>query len=90
MTTPKNDRYFGLPPMPTVELTMEQQFKMKQLEDMLPNADKEDIITVYLALQRQAFVLGNNIKQLLREWGKDQPTTKEEPLNLGTIFETKD
>ena len=76
--------------MPTVELTMEQQFKMKQLEDMLPKADKEDIITVYLALQRQAYVLGNNIKQLLKEWNTARHTTTEDSLNLGTIFETKD
>ena len=76
--------------MPTTELTIEQQFKMKRLEDMLPHANKEDIITVYLALQRQAFVLGNNITQLLKEWGKDHPTTREETLNLGTLFGTKD
>ena len=69
---------------------MEQQFKMKQLEDMLPKASKEDIITVYLALQRQAYVLGNNIKQLLKEWNTAHPTTTEDSLNLGTIFETKD
>ena len=69
---------------------MEQQFKMKQLEDMLPKASKEDIITVYLALQRQAYVLGNNMKQLLREWNTARHTTTEDSLNLGTIFETKD
>ena len=69
---------------------MEQEFKLKQLEDMLPRADKEDIITVYIALQEQAFVLGNNIKQLLKEWGKDQPTTSVERYNLGTLFGTKD
>ncbi len=76
--------------MPTTELTIEQQFKMKRLEDMLPHANKEDIITVYLALQRQAFVLGNNISQLLKEWNTARPTTAEEPLNLGHLFGTKD
>ena len=54
--------------MPIVELTVEQQFKMRQIEDALPNASKEDLITVYLALQRQCFVLGNNVKQLLSKW----------------------
>ena len=76
--------------MPTTELTIEQQFKMKQLEGMLPHANKEDIITVYLALQRQSFVLGNNITQLLKEWNTAHHTTTEDSLNLGTIFETKD
>lgn len=41
---------------------------MRQIEDALPNASKEDLITVYLALQRQCFVLGNNVKQLLQKW----------------------
>ena len=62
------DRSSSLPPMPIVELTVEQQFKMRQIEDALPNASKEDLITVYLALQRQCFVLGNNVKQLLQLW----------------------
>jgi len=54
--------------MPVVELTMEQQFKLRQIEDGLKEASKEDIITVFLALQHQCFVLGNNIKQLINEW----------------------
>ena len=58
----------GVPPLPVVDLTMEQQFKLRQLEDLLPKASKEDIITVYLALQRQAFVLGNNMTNLLKNW----------------------
>jgi hypothetical protein len=49
-------------------LTVEQEFKMRQIEDALPNASKEDLITVYLALQRQCFVLTNNVKQLLQQW----------------------
>ena len=47
---------------------MEQQFKMRQIEDALQNASKEDIITVFLALQRQCFVLGNNVSQLVKQW----------------------
>ena len=37
---------------------------MRQIEDALQTADKEDIITVFLALQRQTFVLGNNMSNL--------------------------
>jgi hypothetical protein len=54
--------------MPITELTMEQEFKIRRLEDLLPNASKEDIITIFLALQRQCFVLGNNMTNLLKQW----------------------
>ena len=47
---------------------MEQQFKMRQLEDGVERASKEDLITILLALQRQCFVLGNNVKNLLSQW----------------------
>ena len=48
-------------------LTTEQDFKMRVIEDNLrKNYDKkEDIITVFLALQRQNFALSNALKQLL-------------------------
>ena len=55
--------------MPVVELTLEQDFKLRQLEDQLPHASKEDIITIFLALQHQNYVLGNNIKNLLQHYG---------------------
>ena len=54
--------------MPTTELTLEQSFKLRQLEDLLPKASKDDIITVFMALQRQCYVLGNNVSQLVKEW----------------------
>jgi hypothetical protein len=49
---------------------MEQQFKLKQIEDALrhPEAHKEDIITIFLALQRQCFVLGNSMSNLVKKW----------------------
>ena len=70
---------------------MEQDFKLRRLEDLLPDAEKEDIITVLLALQRQSFVLGNNLTQLLKQWNKpDQRTTEEVLSSLGISLETKD
>ena len=70
---------------------MEQDFKLRRLEDLLPDAEKEDIITVLLALQRQAFVLGNNLTQLLKQWNKpDLRTTDEVLSSLGISSETKD
>ena len=69
MTSIKKSRD-SIPPMPVTELTMEQSFKMRQIEDALnkPDARKEDIVTVFIALQHQNFVLSNNLKQLLMEW----------------------
>jgi hypothetical protein len=51
-----------------MELTVEQSFKLRRLEDLLPSADKEDIITVFMALQRQNFVLSNSISNLVKQW----------------------
>ena len=64
--------------MPTMELTLEQDFKLRQLEDLLPKASKDDIITVFIALQRQSFVLGNNVSQLIKEWPSHLATTPED------------
>lgn len=79
--------------MPVVKLTMEQEFKLRQIEDGLKAASKEDIITVFLALQHQCFVLGNNIKQLITEWPSipNHPTTTpEEKWSRGPLYGTKD
>ena len=85
---------FSGPPPPITELTMEQSLKMRLIEDALrsPEADKEDIITVFLALQRQCYILGNNMSNLLKEWNKPQGQriTEEVLSNLGITYETKD
>ena len=47
---------------------MEQEFNLRQLEDLLKRADKEDIITVFLALQHQCHVMRNTIEKLVQEW----------------------
>ena len=48
---------------------MEQDLKMRVIEDRLNDIVKgeykEDVITVFLALQRQNFVLGNSLKNLI-------------------------
>ncbi len=55
-------------PKPITKLTVEQDLKMRLIEDGLrKNYDKkEDVITVFLALQEQNFLLGNNLKELLQ------------------------
>jgi hypothetical protein len=66
-----------------MELTMEQSFKLRRLEDLLPNADKADIITVFMALQRQNFVLSNSLSNLVKQWPtvvqRDPTITSEAP-----------
>ena len=46
---------------------MEQDFKMRVIEDNLRKHydKKEDVITVFLALQRQNFALSNALKQFI-------------------------
>ena len=76
--------------MPVTELTMEQEFQYRRIQDLLPKANKEDIITIYLALQKQNYCLSNTIKKLLSEWPIHPDTTLEEPLKFGTLFVIKD
>ena len=95
MISPIKNQDFGIP-APIVELTMEQQFKLKQIENALrnPETKKEDIITIFLALQRQCFVLGNSMSNLVKKWPTPTPqvpaTTGEGPSKLGISSEIKD
>ena len=69
---------------------------MRQIEDALnkPTTGKEDIITVFLALQRQNFVLSNSLTNLVKKWPiptQLDPTTIDEVLSrFGISSETKD
>ena len=95
MTSTPSPSSYG-PPPPIVELTVEQQFNMRQIEDALKNKEssKEDIIIVFLALQKQNFVLSNSLTNLLKNWPKPtqlDPTTIDEVLSkFGISSETKD
>ena len=67
---------------------------MRQIEDALRKEEsaKEDIITVFLALQKQNFVLSNSLTNLLKNWPKPtqlDPTTIDEVLSkFGISSET--
>ena len=65
--------------MPIFELSMEQDFRVRQIAELLKDASKEDIITVFIALQRQSFVLQNNVMNLVKNW--NTPTTTQEELS---------
>ena len=64
---PKNKHPNSGRPKKPLLLTVEQQFKMRVIEDNLrKNYDKkEDVMTVFLALQRQNFALTNALKDLI-------------------------
>jgi len=68
-----------------MKLTLEQEFKLKLVEDKLReryDTNKEDIITLFLALQKQNFVLSNSLTNLLEKWN----TIEEERSNAGILF----
>jgi len=95
MTLPTNASNYGPPPA-VVELTLEQQFKMRQIEDALKasKGEVDSIITLFLALQKQCFVLGNNVSNLVKQWPAPttmDPTIIDEVLSqFGISSETKD
>lgn len=63
---------------------------MKAIEQQLEKASREDLITVFMALQHQTFVLGNNLKNLLSKWPRTPAITAEVKQKFGTLFENKD
>ena len=84
MTQQNRKSSFGLP-QPITELTIEQDLKMRILKDKLNenyDSHKEGIITLFLALQKQNFVLGNSLSNLLKKW----TTIEEEASKSGTLF----
>jgi hypothetical protein len=61
---------------------------MRILEDRLNETydnHKKDIIILFLALQKQNFVLGNSLTNLLKKW----TTIEEEALRSGISLEIK-
>ena len=74
---------------------MEQDLKLRLLYDNLikPETQKEDIITVFMALQEQCFVLSNSITNLVNKWPKPPLApviTKEAKPQSGILFVIKD
>ena len=98
MTSQRTDQSYGLP-APITKLTMEQDLKLRLIEDRLKEGyheHKDDIITWILALQHQNFLLGNSVTNLVKSWPQppliptDQATIKEVVKMFGISSETKD
>ena len=69
---------------------MEQEFKLRQIQDLLEHADKADIITIFIALQHQNFCLANTVSNLVKQWPNHPTTTNEDQSKFGILFEIKD
>jgi hypothetical protein len=71
---------------------MEQDLKLRQLEIGLdkPDLDIEAVKTVFLALQKQNFVLCNSLTNLIEKWPKVHPTINEVPAMFGILLEKTD
>ena len=52
---------------------------MRRLHDLLDKASKEDLITVFIALQEQNFVLCNTVPNLVKQWPNHPLITPEDP-----------
>ena len=95
MTSKEKNLNYG-PPPPITKLTMEQDLKLRTIEDGLRanwDTEKEAIITYFRALQHQNFVLGNSITNLVNKWPPPPPvqnTTNEVLPMFGILLETKD
>ena len=74
MTSKRTDPSYGLPP-PITQLTMEQDLKMRVIRDKITEGyheNKEEIIEVFMALQKQNFVLGNSLTNLVKNWPHEE------------------
>ena len=44
MTSKQTDPYYGLPPMPVTEITLEQEFKLKRMQELLKRCPPDQMI----------------------------------------------
>jgi len=74
MTSQRTNPSYGLP-APITKLTMEQDLKMRVIRDKINEGyhdNKEEIIEVFMALQKQNFVLGNSLTNLVKNWPHEE------------------
>ena len=80
-------------------MTLEQDLEMRKFYDAISqdDVDKDDVLTVVMALKHQNFILSNSMMNLVKKWPtlstsstapttKDQTTTKEVKPRFGTLF----
>ena len=60
--------YHAMIPFPDLELTVEQQFELKKLEEAIETASRENLEHSVWELSRQIYILRNTIKNLIKHW----------------------
>ena len=92
MTQQNRKSSYGLP-QPITKLTYEQDLKMRILKDKLNenyDSHKKDIITLFLALQKQNFVLGNSLTNLLENWPNEQDILIDPSKGISFLLQHKE
>ena len=62
-------------PAPVTELTVEQDLKLRVIRDKVTEGfhdNKDEIIEIFMALQKQNFVLGNSLQNLIKHWPHEE------------------
>ena len=74
------------------EETSPQEKEAAVLEQAIESGevDYKDIVTVFLAMQKQNFIMGNSLINLVKQWPKAPPTINEELAMFGILLETRD
>ena len=93
MTSSEEYLSSGLP-KPVTTVTLEQDLEMRKFYDAISKdeTEKDDLVTVIMALKHQNFVLSNSMMNLVKKWPTinqtptDHPTTKEVKPKFGTLF----
>ena len=85
-------------------MTLEQDLELRTFFDAISTkeVDRDDLLTVIMALKHQNFILSNSMMNLVKKWPSptrskqgtpsasattpDQPTTKEVKPRFGTLF----
>ena len=59
-----------LPPMPNLNLSLEQSLRVERIRRELPNASSDDLEKMTLELTRMNLILQNNLSQVFK-WAHD-------------------
>jgi translation initiation factor 2 beta subunit (eIF-2beta)/eIF-5 len=61
----------SMPPMPKLELSIEQQLRLEQMRRDIPNASREDLEKMLYQFIRMNLILQNNLSQVFK-WASSQ------------------
>lgn len=63
----------SMPPMPKLELTIEQQLRLEQMRRAISDASREDLEKMLYQFIRMNLILQNNLSQVFK-WASGQKT----------------